>query len=255
MEGYAAVPLTLDGPLKKSSLSEKVYQLIKQQIIGGQLTPGEQLNIFQFAEQLQISRTPIKEAFNRLAEDGLLSIQPQRGTFVSTLSESEIKHLFDARIMIELWGIRRLCQRIDLSRLEKLSAHLKECEALLASKSRFDYVAFADWDKRFHEEIVASAQNPLLAKIYGFPHVHLLRIYLGRARTRAVMSHEQHHQILTTLKDGRYPEAENALTAHILSSRDDILHVLKKDQHPLVSSDRRDDQDPLNQAAGSETST
>lgn len=239
------MPLVLNGPLKKSRLSEKVYQLLKQQIIEGQLAPGEKLNIFELADQLEVSRTPIKEAFNRLAEDGLLSIQPQRGTFVSTLTEDEIKHLFEVRLMIELWGIRRLCEASGAARLQTLSPVLRECELLFASKSEFDYVAFTERDRKFHEEVVLSAQNPLLTRVYGmiYPHVQLLRAYWGRARQRAFKSHEQHLQVVRAIEEGSVERAQDALTTHILSSRDDILGLLRAQRHPLMSGDGRDDPD------------
>ncbi|MGH9159889.1 MAG: GntR family transcriptional regulator, partial [Vicinamibacteraceae bacterium] len=96
------MPVGIVKPLENVSLGEQAYQLIKRQIVEGRLAPGEKLDILELSKALGVSRSPIKDALNRLALEGMLTVHPQRGTFVSTIAADDIEQLFDARLMIEL---------------------------------------------------------------------------------------------------------------------------------------------------------
>src|SRR6185295_12328232 len=113
--------------LENVSLSEKVYELLKEAILHGQLCPGERLDIFELAKILNVSRTPIKEAFNRLSIAGLIRIYPNRGTFVRELPDAqEVRDIFGARMMIELWCCEQVCRTPKA--IEKAEESIHHCD-------------------------------------------------------------------------------------------------------------------------------
>jgi DNA-binding GntR family transcriptional regulator len=227
-------------PLKRVNLSDRVCDLLREQIIRGRLAPGEKLDIFTISEKLHVSRTPVKEAFNRLILERLVTIRPQSGTFVTTLGAEEIEHLFDVRLMMELWGAWNALKRWDALELRGFQDVLDRCDQLLSSKIAFDYEAFTNSDQELHMRIVNAARNPQSSKIYLSlnPHIQIMSAYWGRARERALKSHNEHIRICKAFRRGSETEVRRPLTAHIVSSRDDILKLLREEKHPLLQSEK-----------------
>src|SRR5262245_52630015 len=159
------MPLKADeASLENISLSEKVFELLKEAIIQGNLGPGEKLDIFELAEKFRISRTPIKDAFNRLNLLGLVTIYPNRGTFVRGLPEpKEVKEFFDARLMFELWGAEGVCG--DSIRIDQMQEGIHQCDRLFQT-GEFDYAEFFRRDTDFHRTIVDGAKNSEVSKMY-----------------------------------------------------------------------------------------
>lgn len=219
----------------RSSFSENAYRTIARDIASGALQPGQKLNIRSIAERLGVSRTPVKEAFNRLAQEGVLTIQPQSGTYVSVLEAEDVHDLFEVRLMMETWAARRLTEDKDPARIAALEGHIHTCERLLRADP-FDYEAFVDVDREFHRVIVEGAQSERLARFYEtvYPQIQLMRVYWGRARERAETSHRQHVLILEAIRDAGPLYAADALAAHIRSSRADVLSHLASERPPLV---------------------
>src|ERR1017187_8004501 len=103
------MPFQLRQAFPTPSLSDRAYDILRKEIISGNLAPGEKLNVHDLAAAMQISRTPIKEAINRLAEDGLVTIRSRKSTFVSLIEPEKLREIFDIRLKIELWGAERAC--------------------------------------------------------------------------------------------------------------------------------------------------
>lgn len=222
------MPLRLKHSLATSSLSERAYNLLKHEIITGNLAPGEKLNIYELAEILHISRTPLKEAINRLAHQGLITIRNRRATYVSTLEAEKTREVFDMRLMIELWGAERAVQEngsLDLDRMQEI---LKECDSLFSAKNRFNYERFNPIDMEFHLSIVKAARNTRLSNLYDSMSVHIqaMRVYWGHAFRPALDSHKEHIAIYKAFRSGNLDKVKRALRTHITRSRDDVIRVL-----------------------------
>lgn len=222
------MPLANARSLKKKTLSDEVYDELRHQIIMGHLKSDERLDIFTIAEKLCVSRTPVKEAFNRLGLEGLVTIRANHGTFVTSITKEMIAHLFDVRLMIELWAIRAVLPDRSNLDLEKMATILNRCERLIDSPGEFDWEQFVTADRDLHHVIVNGPCNPLLARMYEsvFPQIQLLRVYWFKTRERACVSHQEHLAILATLRDGSLDGAEAALRIHIRSSGEDVLRRL-----------------------------
>ncbi len=222
------MPLAQSKSLKRKSLADEVYEELRQQIIVGALRGGERLDIFEVAERLGVSRTPVKEAFNRLRLDGLLTIHPNRGTFVTAITAETIGHVFEARLMIEIWALKGLfASRSDLD-LPRFQALLLRCEQVLQASGDFDWEQFVALDRDLHFWIVNAAGNPVLSRLYEsvFPQVQFVRVYSARTRERAWTSHQQHLEILAAIRGDSAPLAEELLRSHILSSQEHVMRLL-----------------------------
>ena len=98
---------------RKSPLREQIYQLIRTLIIIGQLGPGRPVNEVEIAEQLGVSRTPVREAVKRLSDEGLINVYAQNGTFVAGISREALEEAYIIRNALELESVRRAAARID----------------------------------------------------------------------------------------------------------------------------------------------
>lgn len=223
------MPLTNPRSLQKKSLSDEVYEELRRQIILGHLKSDERLDIFTIAEKLGVSRTPIKDAFNRLGLEGLVTIRPHYGTFVSSITKETIAHLFDVRLMIEMWAIRAVLNDPTILDLEEMAAILNCCERLINDPGQFDWEQFVAADRDLHYLIVNGPRNPLLARMYEsvFPQIQLLRVYSSKTRERACVSHQEHLAILEALRNGASGGVEAALRTHLHSSGEDVLRRLE----------------------------
>jgi DNA-binding GntR family transcriptional regulator len=221
-------------PDPRLSLAEDAYQTLARRIVEGELEPGRKLDIFEIAAELRVSRTPVKEAFNRLALEGMLTIHPRRGTFVSRVTADDVREVFDVRLMMEAWAVRRLAESKDAAVIEEMERQVRACEEVMAER-KLDYEIFVSADLAFHRAIVEGGANARLERFYAsvFPHVQLMRIYRGRAREQAERSHRHHVEILRAVRDAGPNYAVDALTAHITSSRDDVLRKLASDNRPI----------------------
>ncbi|MSV27985.1 MAG: GntR family transcriptional regulator [Bryobacterales bacterium] len=211
---------------------------MRQQIIQGTLPPGHRLNIHEIAVQLGISRTPVKEAFNRLSLDGLLTIHPQSGTFVSRFSIKQIREIFEARLMLELWSAPALFDgesRWNAADAERL---LARCEELFESSGEFDFATFAICDRGLHTSIVSASGNRRISMMYEsvYPYLQMVRVYWGRSRERALRSHREHIRIVDAINRPDAGAATELLRGHIAGSQEDIIRLLTDDGSGIITS-------------------
>jgi DNA-binding GntR family transcriptional regulator len=222
------MPLSIEKPVESLSLSEKAYDILKEQIVQGNLKPGERLDVYELAKKLQISRTPIKEAIDRLSQQGLVTIRSRKSTFVSTLEPRKVKELFDVRLMMELWAAEHAMQHGSSPDLKTMAYLLKQGGLVFSSGEEFDYATFTSFDQQFHLLIVDGAQNLQLRRIYDSlnAHIQIMRVYWGRARDRAFKSHKEHLKVFEAFQQKSLPQVRSALTAHIIQTREDMLRLL-----------------------------
>ena len=108
------------GTLEYSSLSEHVYTHLRRQMNSGGLTPGSTINIGEIAEQLGISKTPLRDALIHLECEGFVTILPRRGVLVNELTISDVKHAYESIGLVESHIIKESYLRITTSHIRKL---------------------------------------------------------------------------------------------------------------------------------------
>ena len=185
--------------------------------------PGQKINEVALAKELEISRTPLREALNRLVAEGLL-MDRERGFSVPGLEPEVIFDLFEARVEIECATVRLACERAEESELEALSNFLDES---MAEPPDASVDRLIELDIRFHDTIAELARNKvlrqLLTNING--RIHLIRwIAMEGQRDR---TQNQHREILDHIRAGDTEAAIAVMRDHILHRNEDILAAIK----------------------------
>ena len=106
--------------MKPSALTDWTYHYLKEKILNLELKPGQQINIEEFTEKLEVSRTPIREAFLKLASEGLIEVRPRVGYFVVEITEQDIRDLFEIREIIETRATKKASELLTDEELESM---------------------------------------------------------------------------------------------------------------------------------------
>jgi DNA-binding GntR family transcriptional regulator len=195
-----------------------------------ELRPGERVNESALSRDLGASRTPLREALNRLVAEGYLDFRPGKGFFCRPLSPDHILNLYEARTAIEGEALRASLSRATDARIAALSEWLDHTEADYASSTiGEDLLAL---DEAFHTRLAALAENPeldrLLANINGrirFVRLIDLKAMLRDGTRDARMS--AHRTILAHLAAREADAAQAALRAHIEKRRDQATRAVR----------------------------
>lgn len=202
------------------------YDNLKKKIISGLLEPGEPLNEGTLSKEFKISKTPIREALQRLERDGFVEDIPGRGCFASRISFQDIKELFEIREILECEAAKRAALRDDR---EKIEAVRKKFESLEGNGERSPRSPFKAGDQ-IHAYLIESFGNRRLNEIYRrlLEHVQRMRIhFFNQAREeRSRRSYQEHLEILNAL-GARDPErAEKAVRSHLRNSIEFLKEII-----------------------------
>lgn len=204
------------------SLGNQAYQELKRIIVDGQVTPGEKLNEGELAKALGISRTPVREAINRLEREGLVQVFPQRGAFVTQLSKDDIYELFLIREKLEGLAAYLAAPKIDKSAIAKLEACIQGFEEPYDDR---DISRYSREDFKFHQTIVAlSGGNRLITIISALhDHIRIYRLTTLGSSGRMKESLQEHRKIIDALAKKDSEEAERRMRLHIQHVRDGVM--------------------------------
>lgn len=207
--------------LDRVNLPVRVCDLLRSRIIANELPFGAKLTEDSLAKELGISRTPIREAFNRLAQEGLVTVSPGRGAFVATLSVDDMVQLLEIREGLEGMAARLATNRISKASLEKLRRRMEvEIRKSVGNES----TEYSNVDREFHESVISACGNRHLCQLMKSlrDRLQMLRyrsvILPGRARK----SFQEHLEIIDALS-ARDPDlAENRVRTHIRNVKGDL---------------------------------
>jgi DNA-binding GntR family transcriptional regulator len=205
------------------SVREKTYEYLKTNILSGRFSPGERLGEEHLAEELGVSRTPVREALHKLELEGLIEPLESRGFCVPHDSPEEVEDLFELRTVLEGYALKLVCERITDEQIARLAGIIDKAEASLRRK-RIDEVF--QWNTEFHDILHGMvADKRRFHNLIVNMRKYVLRYrkdtlqYLGAAK-RAIDGHRQIILALT-LKD---PElCERVMRIHIRQAKEDAL--------------------------------
>lgn len=228
------------------SLTERTYEALRDAILRNALPPGTALSVPSLARQLNVSRTPVREAVQRLIYEGLARHETHRGAQVSAVDIEDLRQLYLVREMLEGLAARLAAERLDADALAGLRGILDEHEGVLAEGG--DDAAHIELDMRFHRRIRDIAGNPHLTAslepLAGRSHMALHSLWRAEEAPRLAL--EEHRRIVDAMAGGDPALAEEAARQHI--SR---LRVRLSRSTPRGPQDR-DGQAADRTAAGSE---
>lgn len=151
-----------------STRTDEVYQVLHKELLSGRMTPGEKLRLLELSAQFEVSQSVTREALIRLAEQGLVVANPQRGFRVRDLSIQDIEALTEARVQIELVALELAIERGDIHWETSVVAghHLLEKTPVVSDDGRFN----EEWTQRhraFHRALLSGCGNPHLDAVAG----------------------------------------------------------------------------------------
>jgi len=222
----------------------RAYEWTKARILDGTFPSGDMISEVSVSEALGVSRTPVREAFQRLQSEGTLELYPKRGALIKPITPRDMRDVMEARLLIEPWAaaaVARLHNRSEL--LEVVEHHVEVVESAQLPN---DAVQFQEADRSLHEAIVAATENALVARFYESLRYRQLRLgamVLTRVRGRSQEIHREHREILEAIRSGDATGAAQAVHRHVVGTRD----ALGLDSEPRivpmpdVGDDERDD--------------
>lgn len=221
-------------PLRRQkSLQEQAYQALRNSIFSGELAPGERLVETQLAEQLEVSRTPIREALRLLQHEGLAIADDSGAVRVATVSVSDAIELYDCRLALETLSVTQACLNADSTQLSELQALVEQAEKLgQTSKGQMMNYQLLDLDYRFHRLLAQCSGNTYLTSLldHVFDRMLLLRIQTTMHNPAVLEIRLEHRQIYEAIAQRDGKAAAHSIREHLKASKERVIVELQSFQ-------------------------
>lgn len=206
-------------PPSPATSPRDIYRQLKDMILGFALYPGARVTENELAERFGVSRTPVREALQRLAADGYLTIRPKQGCFVRDIDIEVINHYYDVRIGLEMRALELACLSMSDGQLKKLAAVWEPQQVPSQPPSVATMVAR---DEGFHLALAGGAGNKILVNYLNDvnEHIHIVRRLDFTDVTRVEQTYAEHHEIVQRLLARDLEAAKQLLLRHIRKSAD-----------------------------------
>lgn len=205
---------------RPKSLTELVKEQIRDRIVDGELRLGEALSENVLAAQLGLSKTPVREALLQLKLEGLVDIQPQRGSFVFTMNPREMEEFCEYRIILETSALRGALANDEAGLIAALDQRAKKMVKALEDS---DLAAYRRIDTDFHRDILLRADNRFLSQAHAQMEMKIqaLRAHVSQRDRTLEVSLAEHQDIVKLLRAKEKSKALALLASHIrAASRD-----------------------------------
>lgn len=224
-------------PIAPRVLLQRVWARLRQLIVEGTLEPGCKLNERELAAQLQVSRTPLREAIRMLAAEGLVDLLPHRGAVAAQLSPQDVADTFEVMAGLEGQSGELAAQRIEEQELAEIRALHYE---MLAAHTRRDLPTYYRLNAAIHDHINLAARNPVLTRTYRTVNARLqalrFRSNFDEVKwARAVQEHERMVELLAA-RDGT--RLRKLLGTHLEHKRDAVLGLMKESEAQVADGRR-----------------
>ena len=223
--GEAPAPVDEAPSIKLEA--DRAYLDLRDRIVTLRLAPGTVLREDELMREMEIGRTPLREAVKRLALENLVAVQPRRGTFVSAVEASDITNISEVRAELEGYAAELAAQRLDDDHRAAAQALLREVEDLAETGDQDWLMRF---DERIHRFTWEATHNPHLIQTLERYFTHSLRIWylvLDRVPTLGHTVHDQ-TQLLEAILDRNGPHARTIMHEHVLAFQREILAAFSR---------------------------
>jgi DNA-binding GntR family transcriptional regulator len=213
--------------VEQRSRSDRIAELLEEQILTGRFAPGERLDEASLAEEYSVSRTPIREAFQRLSLSGLVEHEPRRGVFVRQTTAVEIMEMFEVMAEFEATCGRLAVLRATDAAITELRAANDSCRRALEAG---DADGYYESNGRFHHLIYAQSGNRFLEQEASRLHRRLkpYRRMQLRLRGRLRQSMAEHDAIVEAIAAGDAVKASELLRGHVAVQGEKFHHLLSE---------------------------
>lgn len=218
---------------RSKSLHEQTYKALRESILNGELAAGDRLIETQIAEQLQVSRTPIREAIRQLQREDLITADELGWLRVTTVSPSEAMDLYDCRMALETLAVTSACQNATDSQLKKLKSLIAQVEKLFKQQdSNPSSSQLLELDYQFHRTIAQCSGNNYLVFLLDqiFAKMALLRVQTTRHNPRVLEIRTEHQLLMEAIISRNIEVATQAIQSHLMASKSRVVQELENIQ-------------------------
>lgn len=215
-----------DKSVSDKSLSDGIYEWLRERIIDGSLAPGARIRERELAEELKVSRIPVREALPQLESEGYIRTMPRRGAVVTQMSVRDVEELFDVRASLEVLAARLAAAECAKgASTERLNAMLSEAEEAVAAQEE---MRIAHVNSRIHDEILVVSNNALLQRLMSPVGGRVRRLFHIVTERDQVGLHREHVSLCRAIAEGQVELAGALAFAHVEQSRHDSMPIVAK---------------------------
>jgi DNA-binding GntR family transcriptional regulator len=215
--------------IPQTSLRDQVVEAIRDAIIQGKFKPGEKVPEHDLAEQLGVSRTPIREAIRILEQQGLVETRPKNGTYIAGLDREQVRGGLLVRAGLEELAVRQTLERLDPDEWAQLCDRLEDLlRGMRNAAKRGDPIRATELDVEWHTLLIDAAANPYLSRAWAVAGLSFLvwsperELYPLPPEEWTGLFDSRHREVLTALRTGDPDTAAEAVRRHILRKLDDV---------------------------------
>jgi len=218
---------------KKTLLSEQVYASIKGAIIGGEFEPGRRLIEETLAEDAKTSRTPVREALQKLEKEGLIYRLPETGLAVKAVSEEEVDEVFGIRGVLEGYAGFLATGRIERDELTSLEEIIALEEACLENMNPEEFIRL---DGEFHDVLYKAAKDTRLYSLLNDlrDYMYRYRVIILRSQGKPQLAVEDHKEMVASIRSKNPRRVARLVRKHMTRGKDVIKRKIRQDQEPRI---------------------
>ncbi|GAB1422558.1 GntR family transcriptional regulator [Anaerolineales bacterium] len=212
----------------KQSASDVVFDALREAIISGRLPAGTALIEAKLADEFGLSKTPIREALQRLTYSGLVDFELAKGASVHIITLDEVQHILEMQELLEPRALLQSAPLLTQSDLQSIQAVLEEAKNAIDQE---DFQELSLLNNQFHEALYARAENKLLVKWLNSLSEKRRMIYASSVplQKRSQIEWQEHQDILTAIQDQDYDYAAVRLGEHIHDFSNHLISLLLDD--------------------------
>ena len=216
------------------SIGQQVYDFVLEKIQYGQFSSGERITENQIADLLQASRMPVREAFRRLEQDGILERTPQRGMRVTVLTPETLKEIFGIRSLLEPYAIKLACENRQEAHITELRFIETQARQILddpEKRSPENYKLLFNLTTRFHDVIYQAANSQYLMRLLSNMHHAVLRLRnIGMQRKDTWLEvWDEHSKLIGYMEKRDTKAAAETMLAHVGKAAEYAMSSLKEE--------------------------
>lgn len=218
-------------PIEQSYLAERVHAILKDQILRQSLRSGSQIDIDEIAKSLRVSRTPVQEALRQLDNEGLVVIEPRKGTFVKPLTVQDFIEAVDLRENLELFAAKLAIDRATDEEIARLRTLVGEFTPFFAPDGRrTDIAGFSCKNAEFHDHHFQMARNGKLLQAYRTLNIDVIqtRVYFHHEARSALQVNEEHLAIVGAYEHRDLAALSHAILVHCQRGKQAMLDIIEQ---------------------------
>ena len=208
-----------EGQISENTLTNEIADIVRERILKGEYQIGEKIKESSIAQELNVSRTPIREAFKMLEEEGLLDYLPNRGCYAKGFTKRDVSDIYTVREALEEIAMTWACERITDEEIDKLE---EQCELMDFYTKKRDVQKILTMNSSFHDIIYNSTGSRFLAQV-----LRSYKGYLDKTRKSVFYREEfldsiqeEHKAIFEAVKSRDKEQAVIAIKKHLASSKE-----------------------------------